>query len=81
MITLRCDADFRKIAKGQIFLAFICESCQRRSIGSSKSYGATLLDTAECQSCGHIRYGFVCKCLLGDWLSVAPIAHHKNKAP
>lgn len=78
MITLRCDGDFSKIAKGQIFLAFICESCQRRSIGRAKSYGAASLDAAECKSCGHIRSGYLCECILGDWLSVTPVTHKKD---
>jgi hypothetical protein len=78
MVTLRCDGDFSKIAKGQIFLAFICEDCQRGSIGASQSYGARSLDCAECKSCGHIRSGYMCECSLGDWLSVTAIAHLKN---
>ena len=79
LIKITGDCDLLKVKKGEECLAYVCAHCQYSSFGGFNRVGTNFEHSGICQCCGHIDYGVVCVCVLGDWLSLNPIrVHHEN---
>ena len=76
LITITGDCDLVKVKKGEECLAYICADCQLRHFGEFNRHGTSREHQDECQCCGHLGFGVMCVCTIGDWLAIKPLRKH-----
>lgn len=62
--------DIHKYSKGELVIAFVCDSCMHANNQISKKIPDSKGESWLCTNCNHFGIGSYMICEIGDWLTL-----------